>query len=128
MQASGTFEVELRPQKHDTVETGRIIMQKRYIGGMQGAAEGQMLSYRTNVEGSAGYVALEHFTGTINGLQGSVRFTHCGLMNRGTQSLTVSIIPDSGTAGLRNISGVMHIQVEDGSHQYTLDYQLNDTA
>jgi len=124
MQASGDFDVELTTQKHDSIDTGRILIKKKYRGGMQGRGEGQMLSHRSNVEGSAGYVAIEHFKGAIDGREGSLRFLHTGIMDRGEQSLTVTIIPDSGTAGLRGISGTLKITMENQEHKYIFDYAL----
>ena len=57
-------------------------------------------------------------------VDGSFVVMHTGVMNRGAQSLTISIVPDSGTGELAGIAGSMGIQVVDGVHHYTLDYTL----
>jgi hypothetical protein len=46
---------------------------------------------------------------------------HTGLMNRGVRSLTIHIVPDSGTEGLAGISGTMNIDIVAGQHHYELD-------
>ena len=45
-------------------------------------------------------------------------------MDRGTPSLSVSIVPDSGPGELDGLSGTMHIDVADGQHFYTLEFEL----
>ena len=47
-------------------------------------------------------------------------------MNRGTPTLQVVIVPDSGKDGLVGIEGVMSIDIADGKHHYTLTYLLPD--
>lgn len=49
-------------------------------------------------------------------------------MDRGKPSLTVSILPDSGTEELAGISGSLNIVIEAGKHSYVLDYQLPETG
>jgi hypothetical protein len=49
-----------------------------------------------------------------------------GKMTRGTPELTVSVVPDSGTAGLAGLSGTMQIIIADGKHSYEFEYQLAD--
>jgi hypothetical protein len=45
-------------------------------------------------------------------------------MNRGTPSLVITVVPDSGTGELTGISGTMNIIIEDGKHSYTFDFTL----
>lgn len=69
-------------------------------------------------------VAIEHIEGSLAGTSGSFVLQHVGIMDRGTASLRVEIIPDSGTANLVGISGTIHIDVApDGTHTYTLEYE-----
>jgi hypothetical protein len=83
-----------------------------------------MLSAGTAVPGSAGYVAIERVSGALHGRQGSFVLMHYGLMERGTPSLRVSVVPDSGTGELAGIRGELAIHIEQGRHQYTFDYEL----
>jgi hypothetical protein len=45
-------------------------------------------------------------------------------MNRGDATLTVKVVPDSGTGALLGLSGSMKIIIADGKHFYELDYEL----
>jgi hypothetical protein len=74
-------------------------LDKHYHGELQATAQGQMLSALTATKGSAGYVAIEHVTGTLHGRSGSFVLQHKGVMNRGAQQLEIIVVPDSGTGG-----------------------------
>jgi hypothetical protein len=76
------------------------------------------------VKGSAGYVALEQVNATLEGRKGSFFLQHSGLMNKGTPSLNVSVVPDSATGELSGLQGTMTIDVTGGQHRYTFSYQL----
>ena len=56
-----------------------------------------LMSSSPSVKGSAGYVAIEKVTGTLNGRHGSFYLQHNGTMTRGVGELTITVIPDSGT-------------------------------
>ena len=123
--ASGTFEVKLTPQSDNTAEgLGRMTLAKQLRGDFEGTSTGQMLTSMTKVQGSAVYVAVERLTGTLHGRKGSFDLHHVGIMNRGTQQLTINVVPDSGTDQLTGISGTMTIKIADGKHSYDFDYTL----
>ncbi len=124
MHANGTFEIQFVPQKDSEAEFGRMIMHKQFHGGLEGTSNGQMLSVRTAVEGSAGYVAMERFTGMLDGRSGSFVLQHSGTMARGTAHLNLSILPDSGTGALTGLSGTMKIEQASGRHTYSFDYEI----
>ncbi len=77
-----------------------------------------------SVKDSGVYVAVERFTGTVNGRKGTFAFHHTGIMDRGKQNLTVTIVPDSGTGDLVGIGGAMKIIIDGKKHFYELDYSL----
>ena len=83
-----------------------------------------MLMAMSAVMGSAAYVAVERVTGSVHGKQGTFAMHHTGIMNRGTPSLAVVIVPDSGTDELTGISGTLNIIIEKGVHSYELDYDI----
>lgn len=124
MSAAGNFEVQLTPQMEDDIDAGRLLIDKKYSGDMQGEGKGQMLSARTAIDGSAGYVAIEHFSGEIGGSRGSFTLLHKGIMDRGEDSLDISVIPDSGTEEFVGLTGTMQIDIVDGEHRYHFDYQI----
>jgi hypothetical protein len=83
-----------------------------------------MLSAGTSVKGSAGYVAIERVRGTLQGRTGTFILQHSGTMTRGAPQLAISVVPDSGTGGLEEISGTMAINIVNGKHFYEFDYVL----
>lgn len=126
--ASGSFEVKLTPQPDpDGVSDstiGRLAVEKQFHGELEGTSKGQMLSTRTGVDGSAGYVAMERVVGTLAGRRGSFTLQHSGTMNRGAPTLSLTVVPDSGTGELEGLSGSMQIIVADGKHAYVFEYVL----
>lgn len=124
--ATGTFEVKLLPQPLADAESGlgRMSIDKVFSGDLQGTSKGEMLAGGTAVKGSAGYVAIERVTATLHGRPGSFMLQHLGTMNRGAPSLTVLVIPDSGTGELTGLAGTLTIDIVDGKHLYTMDYTL----
>ena len=126
--ATGTFEVKMAPQpaeeKVGDPTVGRMSLDKTFCGDIEGTSKGQMLAVRSEVEGSAGYVAMERVTGTLGGKKGTFALQHNGVMNRGTPSLTISVVPDSGTADLIGLSGKMTIKIKDRKHFYEFVYSL----
>ena len=93
--------------EQDGLKLNRCVVRKKYAGGMTGTAEAQMLAAFTDTPGSAAYVAIEHFTGSVDGKSGSFALQHSGVMDRGDAHLTVIIVPDSGTGELVGISGTL---------------------
>jgi hypothetical protein len=130
--ASGTFEVKLSPQAPDEGESGvgigRMLIDKKFGGDLEGTSRGQMLAAGTAVAGSAGYVALEQVTGRLGGRSGSFLLQHSGTMTRGAARLTVSVVPDSGTGELEGLTGQMNIIIAEGRHSYEFDYTLGGDA
>ncbi len=128
--ASGTFEVKLNPQApddkvgHPTV--GRMSIDKQFHGDLEATSKGQMLAVSTDVQGSAGYVAMERVTGTLHGHSGAFTLQHSGTMTRGVQQLSVTVVPDSGTGELVGLAGIMTIDIVDGKHLYGFDYTLTE--
>jgi len=129
MHASGTFHVKLGSQPAapgtEAAQLGRLSIDKQFHGDLEATSLGEMLSAGTAVPGSAGYVAIERVSGTLHGRQGSFVLMHYGLMERGTPSLRVSVVPDSGTGELAGIKGELAIRIEQGRHEYTFDYELS---
>lgn len=126
--ASGTFDVKMTPQAPDDkgagAAIGRYSLDKQFHGDLAGTSKGEMLAVSTAVQGSAGYVAMEQVTGTLNGRKGSFALQHSGTMTRGAGQLSVTVVPDSGTDQLVGLSGKMDIKIADGKHSYDFEYTL----
>jgi hypothetical protein len=122
--AVGTFTTTFEPLSSDDEWIGRMRVRKTIEGDLTGDGVAEMMSVGTAVEGSAGYVAIDRITGTLGGRSGSFVLQHFGLMARGTGTLTVSVVPDSGTGELTGLTGLFDIVNEAGVHSYTFDYDL----
>jgi hypothetical protein len=125
--ASGTFEVKTIPQQPDEggdATIGRLLLDKRFRGDLEGTSKGQMLGTGSPASGSAGYVAMERVTGTLHGRGGTFALQHSGTMHGGDMHLDIVVVPGSGTGELEGISGTMKIVIEGGGHSYELDYTL----
>jgi hypothetical protein len=124
----GTFEVKttLVTPYNESPEAalGRMALDKTYHGALEAVSQGEMLTAMGNVKGSAGYVAVERVTGTLQGRSGSFALLHRGVMTRGIPELLVTVVPDSGTGALAGISGTMSITITDGKHFYGFDFSL----
>ena len=123
-EAVGSFDVKLEPVGATDGPIGGLTIDKTFRGDLQGSSVGQMLAYRSEVEGSACYVALERVTAALGSREGSFTLQHNGLMNKGTPSLTVVVVPDSGTEGLEGLTGEMEIIASPGRHDYKFRYTL----
>lgn len=126
--AKGSFNVEVKPlSSPDDVEgvnLGRLSLAKTFEGELKGTGRGEMLTARTPVKGSAGYVAIERVDGELHGRKGTFVLQHSGSMNEGAQSLSITIVPGSGTGELKGISGTFKLAIAEGRHLYELEYTL----
>jgi Protein of unknown function (DUF3224) len=124
--ARGTFQVKLNPQATDgDPRLGRLTIDKQFQGDLEATSKGQMLTGGSIVKGSAGYVAMELVTGKLHGRSGSFILQHTGTMDRGKPSLSVTVVPDSGTDDLAGLTGKMSIIIADGKHSYEFEYALD---
>ncbi len=127
MNARGTFDVKRLPQasEPDFGDTpARMLLDKTFHGDLEATSKGQMLAAGTEVKGSAGYVAIERVSGSLQGRSGTFVLQHNGIMNRGTPELSISVVPDSGTGDLKGLTGNMTIDIAEGKHAYTFEYAL----
>lgn len=123
--ATGTFEVNIIPQTDREIPMlSRMTIDKIFKGDIVGVTQGQMLSAKTTDPKSAGYVAIERVEGVLQGKKGSFVLQHSGIMNTGVPSLTIVVVPGSGTNELTGLSGALSINNTDGKHFYEFNYSL----
>ncbi|MEO7060256.1 MAG: DUF3224 domain-containing protein [Lapillicoccus sp.] len=125
--ATGTFTIDLRPADGPTEPEGlgRFELDKEFHGQLVGASRGVMLSAGDPSTGSAGYVVVEIVTGRIGTLQGRFALQHHGTMVEGVATLSIAVVPGSGSGDFAGISGEFVLTVDDdGTHHYDLDYAL----
>jgi Protein of unknown function (DUF3224) len=128
---TGTFEIIMSPQAQEESDvtrlpTARYGLEKAYRGSLVGPSIGTMISAGVPAPGNvAAYVALEEFTGSLDGRSGTFLLAHQGFLSpSGANKLSVVIVPDSGTGELVGIAGSLTIDVVDGVHQYNLEYRI----
>ena len=123
---TGTCDVKLSPQagEESGAGLGRFTIAKQFHGDLEATSAGQMVSAGVSGKGSAGYVAIERVTGTLSGRRGSFVLQHNGLMPRGVPSLTIVVVPDSGTDELEGLTGKMEIIIAGGKHSYDFEYTI----
>ena len=129
MRATGKFDVKITPQASDLApegpNLGRMSIDKQYHGDLDALAKGEMITAAgIAVKASAAYSAVERVSGTLHGRTGSFALQHTGVMTRGTPSLNVTVVPDSGTGELVGLLGKMDIIIEGKEHSYVLDYDI----
>jgi hypothetical protein len=127
--AAGAFDVKVTPQAADGhadgVALGRMTIDKQFHGDLGASSKGQMLTGMGSVKGSAGYVAIEQVTGTLQGRAGTFILQHTGVMDRGAPRLAIAVVPDSGTGQLEGLAGTMTIDTADGRHAYAFIYTIH---
>lgn len=124
--ARGGFTVEMTPAGPEGGPIVRHDLAKSFDGDLSATSNGVMVSYREGVSGSAGYVAIEIVTGSLDGRSGSFVLQHSGIMDRGAGILSISVLPDSGTGSLAGLTGEMAIAIDEAGHHYQFDYELPD--
>ena len=130
MQAKGEFEVKRIPQEELDIGGGASVghsrFEKRFRGPLDATSVVHMLAVMAPVPGSGAYVAMERIEGSLDGRRGSFFAQHNGVMDRGKPSLDLTVVPDTGTGGLVGLRGRIAIDIVDGKHFYTFDYDLDD--
>ncbi len=127
MKITGTFEIKLAPlesyaEGQNGISLGRMSIDKQFSGELNAVSKGEMLTARTTIQGSAGYVAIEQVIGVLSGKSGSFVLQHYGSMSAGNSDLTLEVVPDSGSGELAGLSGAMKIINDNGQHRYEFDY------
>lgn len=128
--AVGTFAVEMEEAEPEAVEAGlglsRYTLTKTFAGGLTGTGVGQMLAggpARSQTTGT--YVAIERVVGDLDGRDGAFLLAHRGDMTPEGYTLSITVVPNSGTGALEGIEGEFILTVtEDGVHHYDLAYRL----
>lgn len=123
--ARGTFTVDIKPLTRSPAQgIGRFSIDKTIMGDLDGSTKGEMLSGGDPKQGIAGYVAMELFTGTLAGKHGSFALQHTATMNQSGPKMSVTVVPGSGTDGLKGIAGTFTIELTKGQHFYDFEYEL----
>jgi hypothetical protein len=133
MNVSGKFDIKLNPletyaKSKDDIQLGRLSIDKTFHGQLNATSQGEMLNAVSPIKGSAGYVALELVSGELDGKKGSFALQHYGTMGNGQQNLILEVVPGTGVGELKGLSGKMAIDIADGQHLYSFEYELSDVG
>lgn len=123
--AHGTFTVDVKPLSPPPApDVTRYSINKQLHGDLEGTTQGEMFSAGDPQHGHAGYVAIEQVTGTLDGKRGTFVLQHLATMDANGPTMTVQIVPGSGTGGFKGIAGTFNITIAKGQHSYDLTYSL----
>ncbi|GHF41680.1 expansin (peptidoglycan-binding protein) [Deinococcus metalli] len=131
MSAHGTFSIRMTPhapQEASSPDIGRLHFDKDWAGDLEGRSQGEMLSFGNPAGGTASYVVLEVFTGSLHGRAGAFAFRQVGDMHAGEVTLTYEVVPHSGSGDLRGLGGTLTLTREGGAHVYVLDHTLPEAT
>jgi len=126
--AAGSFEITGWEEDPALDEGGhtftRTRVRKVFSGDLAGTSSAELIM--VGVDGApAAYAGYERFTATLGGRDGSFVLEH--LAGNGPEGAHArwTILSGSGAGGLTGIRGTAQIERhEDGSHTFTLDYNL----
>ena len=119
-----SFDEDPPYREEGAVRHYRARIEKTFRGDIEGRGSVEMLAARSD-EG-AGYVAIEHISGTVNGRSGGFSLLHIGTMAGAERWARWPVVPGSGTGELRTIRGEGRIDIDAaGGHTFTLDYELD---
>jgi Protein of unknown function (DUF3224) len=127
-QIKGTFEIQRSPIASDELATTigftSAKFEKKFKGPLSATSLVSMMGIMNKELGSGAYVALEKITGQLEGLSGSFALMHSSSMDKGKPKQLISVVPDSATDQLKGLSGNMTIDIIEGQHNYTFDYEV----
>jgi hypothetical protein len=110
----------------DGVKLQTVRLAKDFEGGISGTSTARLLQ-AFSPDGSAAYVGIERVAAEVDGRKGSFVLRHSAVGSAAGGSMSVDVVPGSGTGDLAGIGGTFTIERSpDGEHTYTFDYVLND--
>ncbi|WP_148715066.1 DUF3224 domain-containing protein [Chitinolyticbacter meiyuanensis] len=104
-----TFQITLWDEKRsrelpDGGHLSRALVTQSYRGAMTGKSAVEYVMVH-RLDQTATFVGIEHFSGTIHGRTGTCLFQHAGSFQGRAAISRWSVIPESGTDGLKGIGG-----------------------
>ena len=102
----------------------RVSVTKSYQGDLTGAGKLEyLMMYRD--DGSASFLGLERVVGSVGGRSGSFVLQHSGTFKGGIATVTLLVVPGSGTGELRGLRGNGEFAVgHQQPYSMTLDYDF----
>ena len=126
--ATGTFQISMTPHAANDTSSpniGRMHFHKRWAGDLDGHSQGEMLSVGDPTSGTASYVVLEVFTGSLGGRNVTFAFRQSDDMHAGQTDLNYQLVPHSGSGDL---SGELKMDIVEKVHHCTLTYACSEAS
>jgi len=102
----------------------RVSNTKVWSGGIVGDSAAELVTMSTGT-GTAAYVGIERMDVTLDGRKGTFVLTHVAQGDATGGSMTVTVVPGSGTGDLTGLTGAMQIaRSPEGVHTWEFDYDL----
>ncbi len=136
MKATSTFsptkwDEKTYEQISPTKKMTKATVEFAFKGGLEGVALVEYLMYYSDYDdrdphkATARYFGLTRFKGTVNGKTGTFTTEDRGTFEGGTATATSTIVPGSGTDGLKGIAGTATSSATHTGSTYDLEYTLN---
>jgi len=107
----------------DAPKISRAVVTKVFRGDFEGTSRSELLMCG-RTDGTGGYAAQERVEGIIGGRNGSFVLHHGATRSGGAETRFGYIVPGSGTAELRGITGQATYYQDQHGATLTLDYDL----
>ena len=125
---TGRFDITAWDEESYSDENGvrlvTVANAKTFEGGISGTSTARLLQAFAQ-HGSVAYVGIELVVGAVGGRSGTFVLQHSAVGSAAGGSMTVAVVPDSGTGELTGLSGDMQIaKSADGEHTYTFAYRI----
>ncbi|RZT83796.1 uncharacterized protein DUF3224 [Pseudonocardia sediminis] len=102
----------------------RVRNTKEFTGGLTGTGVADLLQVLLP-SGAAAYVGIERVEATVDGRRGTFVLMHAAAGDSTGGSMSVTVVPGSGTGDLDGLRGEMQIdRSPEGVHTYTFDVVL----
>lgn len=104
----------------------RAVVANRYCGDIDGHARLEYLVFYSN-DHTTHFVGLERVVGHIGSKSGGFVIQHAGIFQAGKSESILTIVPDSGTGGLRRLRGrgtTTWIGGQGNPSHYIIDYDF----
>lgn len=101
-----------------------VSLAKDFEGGISGTSTARLLQ-AFSPDGSAAYVGIERVAAEVDGRKGTFVLRHTAVGSAEGGSMSVDVVPGSGTGDLAGLTGSLTIaQSAEGEHTYAFDYAL----
>jgi len=110
----------------DAPTLSRVTVKKTFDGELKGESTAQLLMCSSE-DGSAGYTVMERVVGELEGRKGSFVMIHGGTHTPAETSRALGfIMPNSGTAQLKGITGTVEFISDENGKNIILDFAFAD--